>query len=148
MSEDSIRTRRESPSVGRVSPRPRCQQVRMGLVSWPTVVILGASIAVATHLLGIRDGFKQSPASLTINANTGPVGSIAFRPDGAMLLAVGVDGSMAILDLAARREYSHLRETLGRVRCAAFRADSRVLATSSSTAVVSRHDLVEHRSRA
>jgi hypothetical protein len=120
---------------------------RVQWLSWPTLLLLVAIVAAASQLFGKGDEFPQALASQTMIANSGMVKAIAFRPDGAMLLSVGLDGSMAILDLAARRENPDRPQGVGRVRCAVFSADSRVLAVSTATASVSLHDLVDHQSR-
>jgi WD40 repeat protein len=120
---------------------------RVQWLSWPTLLLLAAIVAAASQLFGKGDEFQQALASQTMIANSGMVKAVAFRPDGAMLLSVGFDGSMAILDLAARRENPDRPQGVGRVRCAAFSADSRVLAVSTATTSVSLHDLVDHQSR-
>lgn len=120
---------------------------RVQWLSWPTLLVLAAIVAAASQLFGNGDKPQQALASQTMIASTGTVKVLAFRPDGAMLLSVGVDGSMAIMDLAARRENPDRLQGVGRVRCAAFSADSRVLAVSTAKASVSLHDLVDHQSR-
>ena len=86
-------------------------------------------------------------ANKVVTGSIATVEAIAFRPDGAMLSSVGVDGSMAINELTARPEDASLVRGLGLVHCAAFGPDNRVLATATSAAKVTLHDLVDHRSR-
>ena len=93
---------------------------RVQWLSWPTLLVLAAIVAAASQLFGNGDKPQQALASQTMIASTGTVKALAFRPDGAMLLSVGVDGSMAIMDLAARRENPDRLQGVGRVRCAAF----------------------------
>ena len=130
--------------TGRSSPHGR--RFRIALPTWLTVALLGAIAAVATSLLGERKSDRESPAKSTLIVNTGTIKSIAFRPDGAMLLSVGFNGSLAMLD-PTRSKIPAPPQGLGPVRCAAFSPDNRVLATANATATASIHDLVDHRSR-
>ncbi len=131
--------------TGRSSPHGR--QFRIALPTWSTIALLGAIVAAATSLLGDRKSDRESPAKGTLIVKTGTIKSIAFRPDGAMLFSVGVDGSLAMLDLTTRLEIPDPPQGLGPVRCAAFSPDSRALATANAAATVSLHDLADHRSR-
>jgi WD40 repeat protein len=84
---------------------------------------------------------------LTLVGHAGTVKSVAFRPDGTMLAAVGIDGSVVLWNLETQQGDPFL--TLGpeQVRCTAFSPDNRVVATSSRTEVVALHDLATGRSR-
>jgi WD40 repeat protein len=129
----------------RLSPRGR--QVRLALFTWPMVVLLGAMVAAVAYLPGVCDQFKQIPARKTLTGSLATVRSIAFRQDGAMLSSVGVDCPMAIFNLTARNQDPYEHQVRGSVRFAAFSPDNRLLATSSPTATVLLHDLVNHESR-
>ena len=104
MFNDTMRTRSDGLAVPRECSNPQGRQVRTGLLSWPPVALAGMIVAAAIVLFGHGDGCKQTRAIRTMIGNGGTVESIAFRPDGAMLSSVGVDGSMAVLDLTARSE--------------------------------------------
>jgi WD40 repeat protein len=147
MFDGSVEPRGDRITVqtGRSSRHGR--QFRIALPTWPTVALLGAIVAAATSLQGDPKSDRESPAKSNLSVNTGTIKSIAFRPDGAMLFSVGVDGSPAMLDLTTRLEIPDPTQGLGPVRCAAFSPDNRVLATANAAATVSLHDLVDHRSR-
>jgi len=148
MFADSIGTRGGRIAEERERFSTKGRPVRLALVTWPVIALLGASVAAAACLLGECDRGSQTQAKETLIGHAGTVKSIAFRPDGAMLSSVGVDGSIVVWDLAARPRYAFLPQGPGRVRCAAFGADNRVLATGNPTATVALHDLVAHESRA
>jgi WD40 repeat protein len=101
-------------------------------------------VAAATLLLGLNDEHVEVPARQTLIADVGTVKSIAFRPDGAMLSSVGVDGSMTILNLTADTKNPPLPRAAGSVRGATFSPDNKVLATANAMATVTLHDLVNH----
>jgi WD40 repeat protein len=142
-----IETRGDGLLVPRERSSPQARQVRLGLLSWPPVALAGTTVAAAIVLFGHGDGCNQTPASRTLIGNESTVKAIAFRPDGAMLSSVGVDGALAIFELTARPENASLPRGLGPVCCAAFGADNRVLATATSATKVTLHDLVDHGSR-
>ena len=146
MFEDSIGPCVDWIAVQAARSSLRGHRFRIALPTWLTVAFLGAIVAVATSLLGDRDWHKDSPAKSTLIVNTGTIKSIAFRPDGAMLLSVGFNGSLAMLD-PTRSAIPAPPLGLGPVRCAAFSPNNRVLATANATATVSLYDLVDRRSR-
>jgi WD40 repeat protein len=116
--------------------------VRLALLTWPALAVLGASIAGAPCLLGECSRCATAQAKETFVASAGTVKSLAFRPDGAFLSSVGVDGSIAIWDLAARPRFPLSSAGLGQVRCAAFSPDNRFLARSSPARAVALCELV------
>ncbi len=147
MCEESVEPQGDRITIHTGRSNPHGRQFRIALPTWLTVALLGAIVAAATVLLGDRKSDRESPAKSTLIVNTGTIKSIAFRPDGAMLFSVGVDGSLAVLDLKTRLEIPVPPQGLGPVRCAAFSPNNRVVATATATAAVSLHDLVDHRSR-
>jgi WD40 repeat protein len=110
------------------------------------VAFLAATIVTATCLFGACDRRKQAPAMRSMLGNFGIPRSLAFRPDGKMLSAVGIDGTLTIFDLPAGIENPDGPQGAGPVRCAVFSPDDRALATASSTAAVALHDLVDRKS--
>ncbi len=148
MFENLIGKRRDRSEAQRERWRPEGRPVRLALVTWPVVVLLGATVATAACLLSECDMGAPTATMRTLIGHTGTVRSIEFRPDGAMLSSVGYDGSIAIWDLTKRLENSFVPRGCLHVLCAAFSPDSRVLAVGSQTATVAMHDLVEHESRA
>src|SRR5271165_5544494 len=74
--------------------RPEGRPVRLAILTWPVVVLLGATFAAAACLLHPCTKGEQAHAKETLVAQAGTVKTIAFRPDGAMLSSVGVDGSI------------------------------------------------------
>ena len=111
--------------------------VRLALLTWPVVVLVGATFAAATCLLSDCKQCGRALANTTLVGNAGSVKSIAFRPDGAMLSSVGVDGSLVIWDMAKRPESAFVPRGVGVVRCAAFSPDNRLLATANANGTVS-----------
>jgi WD40 repeat protein len=64
-----------------------------------------------------------------------------------MLSSIGVDCPLAIFNLTGRNQDPYEHEVRGSVRFAAFSPNNRLLATSSPTATVLLHDLVDQESR-
>ena len=69
------------PSARRVQGR----SVRLALVTWPAIALLGATFAAAACLLADCDCSVTARAKETLVGTASTVKSIAFRPDGAML---------------------------------------------------------------
>jgi WD40 repeat protein len=126
---------------------PRGRQVRLAIFTWPMVVLLGAMVAAVASLPGVCDQLGQIPARKTLIGSLATVRSIAFRQDGAMLSSIGVDCPLAIFNLTGSNHDPYEHEVRGSVRFAAFSPNNRLLATSSPTATVLLHDLVNHESR-
>ncbi len=139
------RSERESGQPGRW--RSEGHPVRLALLTWPVIVLVGATFAAATCLLSDCERCGQTLAKDTLVGDVGSVKSIAYRPDGGMLSSVGIDGSIMIWDLATRPRSAFIPPGIGPVRCAAFSADNRLLATGNTSATVSVHDLGDDHSR-
>jgi WD40 repeat protein len=107
------------------------------------IIFVGATVAAAACMMG--DCSKQSavPARKARVGHAGTVRSIAYRSDGTVLSSVGVDGSIAILDVASGSGRPYVPHGIGRARSAAFSPDNRVLAFGKLTENVVLHDLVE-----
>ena len=148
MCEDSIGLRGDRIAFERKRKSPQGRRVRLGLLSWPALTLMGVVGAAVAFLLGVGtgDGWEHPPAKKTVFGNSCVIKAIQFRPDGTMLSSVGVDGSIAILDLGMYPEDPYLPPHRGPVSRAAFSPDNRVLAMVTSTAEVTVHDLVDHRS--
>jgi WD40 repeat protein len=127
--------------------RSEGRPVRLALLTWPVIVFVGATVAAATCLLSDCERYGRTLAKETLVGDVGSVKSIAYRPDGAMLSSVGVDGSIVIWDLATRPHSAFIPQGFGVVRCAAFSPDNRLLATGNASATVSLHDLDDDHSR-
>jgi WD40 repeat protein len=91
------------------------------------------------------DCSKRTPAFARDSrvGHPGTVRSIAYRSDGAVLSSVGVDGSIAIVDLARRIGRPYTPPGVGRLRSAAFSPDNRLIALGKLTDKVVLHDLAE-----
>jgi WD40 repeat protein len=135
-----------------LAPRPRWsaqgRQVRMVLLTWPMVALLGATVAAATCLLTDCDRCGRRLAKETLVGDAGSVKSTAFRPDGTMLSSVGIDGSVTIWDMSTRVPSAFTPRGLGPVHGVAFSPDNRLLAAGSVNAVVSFYDLDHDTSKA
>jgi WD40 repeat protein len=140
MFDDRAETRIEETARQRGRWNPRGRQVRLVLMTWPVVALLGATVTAAACLLTDCKGGKPIGAKDTLVGQSGTVKSLSFRPDGAMLASVGVDGSIVIWDLATTSESALLPDVSGPVRCAAFSPNNKLLATGSPTATVALHN--------
>jgi WD40 repeat protein len=147
MLEKSIGTRSDQNVGQRERFSSQGRQVRLVILTWPVVALLGATVATATCLLKECPLTRQPAAKETLVGNVGAVKSIAIRQDGEMLTSVGVDGSMVIFDLTERPFYPYLAAESGLVRCATLSSDNRNLATGHPSATVAVHDLVERTTR-
>jgi hypothetical protein len=61
--EDWIGTRGDSIAAQRERKSPQARQVRLGLLSWPAVALMGVIVAPAAILLGVGtgDGWEHPP---------------------------------------------------------------------------------------
>jgi WD40 repeat protein len=140
MFDDSSRTRIDETSRQRERWSAKGRQVRLVLLTWPVVALLGATVTAAACLLADCKRGGQIAAKDTLIGQSGTVKSLSFRPDGAILASVGVDGSIVIWDLATTPERSLLPDVSGPVRCAVFSPNNRFLATGSPSATVALHN--------
>ena len=123
--------------------RPEGHPVRVALVTWPMIICVGATVAAAACMIGDCGKRSAVPAKQARVGHAGTVRSIAYRSDGTVLSSVGVDGSIAILDVSSRIGRPYVPQGIGRVRSAAFSPDNRVLAFGKLTDKVVLHDLAE-----
>jgi eukaryotic-like serine/threonine-protein kinase len=143
MSESSNATPGDRNNQERQRWRPEGHPVRVALFTWPMIISAFATVAAAACMIG--DCGKQSavPAKQARAGHAGTVRSIAYRSDGTVLSSVGVDGSIAILDVASRSGRPYVPPGIEGARSAAFSPDNRVLAFGKLTGKVVLHDLVE-----
>jgi WD40 repeat protein len=123
------------------------RKVRMVIVTWPVLALVGATVATAACLLNECEGRGNQASRQTFVGACGTVKTIAIRPDGAMLLSIEVDGSMGLFDLASPSTDEGAIAEFSNVRHGAFSADNRLLAIASSTTSVCVYDLAEDRAR-
>jgi WD40 repeat protein len=144
---------RSEPSRGNQSKqdrqryRPEGHPVRVAFITWPMIICLGATVAAAACMIGDCGKRLKVPARETRLGHAGTVRSIAYRSDGTVLSSVGVDGSIAILDLQHRIGLPFSPPGIGRVRAAAFSPLNRVVAFGKLTDKVVLHDLAEGATR-
>ena len=119
----------------------RGRQVRMVLLTWPMVALLGATASTATCLFTDCHLCGRKLAKETLVGDVGSIKSTAFRPDGTMLSSVGHDGSITIWDMETRPASAFMPRGLGPVHCIAFSPDNQLLAAGNASAVVSFYDL-------
>jgi WD40 repeat protein len=143
MIESSRAARGDLTKQDRSPWRPEGHPVRVALITWPMIICLGATVAAAACMMGDCGKRSAVPAKQMGVGHAGTVRSIAYRNDGRVLSSVGVDGSLAILDLSSRIGRPYAPQGIGRVRSAAFSSDNRVLAFGKLTGTVVLHDLVE-----
>jgi WD40 repeat protein len=102
---------------------------------------LMALLGAAAYLCGDCHRGTPAPARATLVGNGGTIKSVEFRSDGAMLSAVGVDGSIMLWDLATRLGRPFPPVGPGQVHAVAFSPAGGTLATGRPAAVVALHDL-------
>jgi WD40 repeat protein len=141
MFDDRAETRLLVGAKQRERWSPRGRQVRLVFLTWPVVAFLGATVTAAACLLTDCTRGKEIAAKDTLVGQSGTVKSLSFRPDGAILASVGLNGSIVIWDLATTPEPPFLPEVSGRVRCAIFSPNNKFLATGSPTATVALYNL-------
>ena len=117
------------------------RQVRMVLLTWPMIGLLGATVAAATCLLTDCHRCARQLAQETLVGDVGSVKSTSFRPDGTMLSSVGLDGTVMIWDLERAHHRPMRRRGIGTVHCVAFSPDNRLLAAGHANNVVTMYDL-------
>lgn len=66
---------------------------------------------------------------MVLSGHTGPVGGVAFSPDGSKVASTSVDGTAKIWDARNGRGFLSLGGHLGGVEAVAFSPDGRTLAT-------------------
>jgi WD40 repeat protein len=147
MIEDAFGTGVDWAPAGRGTRQTLGRPVRLALVTWPAVVLVGATVAAAACLFSDCDCGMLTQAKETLVGYPSTVKSISYRPDGAMLSSVGIDGSIVIWELANPGDDCSPPEVSGLIRCAAFSPDSRLLATGDRRAPVALYDLATHDSR-
>ncbi len=134
-----------------LAPRPRFstkgRQVRMVLLTWPMIALLGATVSTATCLLTDCHWCGRKLAKETLVGDVGSIKATAFRPDGTMLSSLGLDGSVMIWDMATRPPSAYMPRGIGPAHCVAFSPDNRILAAANTNAVVSFYDLDRDLSR-
>ena len=118
MFDDSTATRTEESAQQRDRWSSKGRQVRLVLLTWPVVGLLGATVTAAACLLTECPLGKQISAKDTLVGQSGTVKSLSFRPDGSMMASVGVDGSIVMWELAATLEHRYCRKC--RDRCGAL----------------------------
>jgi WD40 repeat protein len=120
-------SRQRSSSEGR--------QVRMVLLTWPMVALLGATVAAGTCLFNDCHLCGRRQAKETLVRDIGAVKSTAFRPDGTMLSSLGFDGSVHIWDMATRTRSAFIPRGIGPAHCVAFSDGTTVAAAGYRGAV-------------
>jgi WD40 repeat protein len=126
---------------------PRRRAIHLGRIAWQEMAFLMAAIVIIAYLFRETDQGVNNRARQTVTEHGGPVRSIVFRPDGAMLLSVGGDGLTMLWELAGSQKYPFLVGKLGQVYSATFSPDSKTLATLALSGGVIVHDLTTHRLR-
>ena len=141
MLDDRAETRLKVGVPGRDRWSPEGRQLRLIFLTWPVVAFLGATVTAAACLLNDCKRGKEIAAKDTLVGQSGTVKSLSFRPDGAILASVGVDGSIVLWDLVTTLEPPFLPDVSGGVRCAVFSPNNKFLVTGSPTATVALYNL-------
>ena len=143
MRKGSIDLRYGQKLVGRLQK----QSTHVRLVRWQEVALLTITVVAMAYFLGEPDHGGKNRVSQMVVEHRGPIRSIVYRPDGAMVLSVGVDGFTMLWQLEGSQKRPFPVATLDQVHCAVFSADSRVLVTLNLTGTVTVHDLITQSSR-
>ena len=122
-------------------------KVRLSLVNWKLVVLLG-TLGVATACFAGECPFAKEPRPrATLIGHDGTVGTVVFRPGGSTLSSVGLNGSNVLWNLETL-DGEHVPSVgPGQDHCIAYSVDGRFLAAGSPTESVSIRDLVSHETR-
>ena len=126
--------------------RPQGRPVRMVILTWPIVGLLGATVAAAAGLFKDCNKAERHAAREILTGNVGTVRSIAFRPDGQVISSLGLDGSIVMIDRGTEPREPYAPEDRGPIRSIAFAPDSRFLAAANAMGPVTLHDLVARES--
>ncbi len=146
-------SRRMTEVISREAPaelerwRPQGRPVRMVILTWPIVGLLGATVAAAAGLFTDCEKTERPAPREVLTANAGTVRSIAFRPDGQVISSIGLDGSIVMIDCGTGPREPYAPEDRGPIRSVAFDRDSRFLATANAMGPVTLHDLAARESR-
>ncbi len=119
-------------------------KVRLPLVNWWLVVVLGTFVAATACFAGecpLKRLKNTIVPRATLTGHDGTVGSVVFRPGGEMMASVGLNGSTVLWDLKTLERESFSPMGAGQDHCIAFSPDGKYLATGSPTTAVTLHEL-------
>ncbi len=117
------------------------QKVRLSLVNWKLLLLLGTLVAATACLAGECPCSKKVLPRDTLTGHEGTVGSVLFRPGGDTLASVGINGSTVLWNVKSLRRQSFSPVGAGQDHCIAFSPDGKYLASGSPTAAITLHQL-------
>jgi WD40 repeat protein len=140
-SERGLNWHRDEPMQG--------HKVRLPLVNWKLVVILGTVVAATACFAGECPCavVKRILPRATLTGHDGTVGTVVFRPDGEMLSSVELSGSTVLWNVQTLKGESCLPVGPGQDHCIAFSPDGKYLATGRPTAPVVLDELESYEAR-
>ena len=100
-------------------------RVRLPLVNWWLVVVLGTFVAATACFAGdcpLKRIKNTILPRATLTGHDGTVGSVVFRPGGEMMASVGLNGSTVLWDLKTLDRESVSPMGAGQDHCIAFSA--------------------------
>ncbi len=98
---------------------------------WETI-----AIAVPTGQTGRAADIPIGPPRETLQGHSGPLTSVAFSPDGALLATAGIDGQVILWDTETARRLQTLAGHKSWVNSVAFSPDGKLVVTASSDGAV------------
>jgi hypothetical protein len=107
----------------KLAGRLQKHSTHVGLVTWQEMALLTITVVAMAYLLGEPDQGGKNRVSQMGVEHRGPIQSVIFRPDGGMLLSVGVDGFTMLWQLEGSQKRPFPVATLAQVRCAVFSSD-------------------------
>jgi WD40 repeat protein len=124
-------------------------KVRLPLVNWRLVVVLGTLVAATACFAGECPCavVKRILPRATLTGHGGIVGTVVFRPDGERLSSVELSGSTVLWNLQNLKGESCSPVGPGQDHCIAFSPDGKYLATGRPAAAVVLQELESDEAR-
>jgi WD40 repeat protein len=124
-------------------------KVRLPLVNWKLMVVLGTLVAATACFAGECpcSVIKRILPRATLTGHDGTVGTIVFRPDSEMLSSVALNGSTVLWNLETLKRESFPPVGAGQDHCIAFSPDGKFVATGRPTSAVTLHELESYEER-